>query len=464
MEKNSVKEAGEIPPNEEDEVESLFPSSPPPPLPWFSSTVSSLTLILFIPVLFQSGIKIVKVYGEWIQFKTSLRDINNTFSNIMKNLSLVFLCLSLTFASSEQIAFPSSSSSSASTSTDANTDKESSTSGSSQIGDHEESEQLQAFVIADPSYSASSQSSVVSPVSSSNSVQDESSQGETETINPIAASLLLNLALNNMAATMSHGPGGQPFRSSRDCGCGCKCGHGSSGSLCPHCTQRGWGRGSPCPCANKHINPSSSYSGEYQSSGDYYAQGSNRVERMTPAPFYHYPVYYDAATGIPLPGQERNAQLYHPFGPNSLAAEKAAVIAAASHPMASYVRPSVSYRYVPKYVYSPQYYYYPGQGQSLAPSASYPIPAYAYPPSYGQQPFAAAASPIPSYSYSRVPMIMAASRRSSLPSPYFASPLMMSSSSSPFSYPLPPPSLGHYAMVMPKYYSGYYWTRFPVSS
>ena len=306
---------------------------------------------------------------------------------------------------------------------------------------------MQAFVIADPSFSASNQSPVVQSAS-----QDDSRDGETETINPIAASLLLNLALNNMAATMSHGSGGQPFRTSRDCGCGCKCGHGRDGPLCPHCTQRGWSRGSPCPCANKH----SSSNGEYQS-GDY-AQGSQRVERMAVAPFYHYPVYYDAATGIPLPGQERNAQLYHPFGANSPAAEKAAIIAAASNPMPTYVRPTIAYRYSPRYVVTPQYYY-PGPMSPASPAASYPIPTYAYPPSYyGQQSYTAASSSVPTFaSYSRLPLIMAASRRSSMSSPmspFMASPFM--AASSPYTTYAVSPHFSQYAMVMPKYYAGYY--------
>jgi hypothetical protein len=46
---------------------------------------------------------------------------------------------------------------------------------------------------------------------------------------------------------------------------------------------------------------------------------------------------------------------------------------------------------------------------------------------------------------------MAASRRSSLSSPFMAA-------SSPYmTYSMPPP-VNQYAVVMPKYYSGYYWT------
>jgi len=298
--------------------------------------------------------------------------------------SSLLLLLSLGIAFSEPVQFPSTSSGSL--------EKDASSPSTSSVGDHEESEQVQAFVIADPSQSASS--------SASTRGGDSEDGPDPETVNPLAASLLLNLALNNMAATMAYPPGGQPFRPSKgsDCGCGCKCGHGSRGVLCSYCQERGWGRGSPCPCAKER-------SLELRSSD------------MVSAGSYFYPIYYDPSSGVVLPGQERASQFQNPWTP----------IAAAT-----YARPTYAYRPVPRYYYSPQYYYAaPPVTQQPSMAASYPVPAYAYPPvSY------AASTPVYAIAAAPRPAPVVISRRSSF-LPYYGA----------FSSP--------YAM-MPKYAAGYF--------
>jgi len=298
--------------------------------------------------------------------------------------SSLLLLLSLGVAFSEPVQFPSTSAGSL--------EKDASSSSTSSVGDHEESEQVQAFVIADPSQSASS--------SASTRGGDSEDGPDAETVNPLAASLLLNLALNNMAATMAYPPGGQPFRPSSkgsDCGCGCKCGHGSRGVLCSYCQERGWGRGSSCPCAKER-------SLELRSS-DMVSAGSN-----------FYPIYYDPSSGVVLPGQERASQFQNPWTP----------IAAAT-----YARPTYAYRPVPRYYYSPQYYVPPSVTQQPSMAASYPVPAYAYPPVS----YAAASTPVYAIAAARPAPVVIARRSSFLP--YYG----------PFSSP--------YAM-MPKYAAGYF--------
>lgn len=208
----------------------------------------------------------------------------------------------------------------------------SSSSSSNQASDHEESEQVQAFVIAEPQSAASeSDESTVSASSSSSSsgnadsISNSIGQVDSGSSSPSgltsALPILINLALNNMAATMSHGPGGPTFRSSRDpcSGCGCKCGHGSQSVLCQLCAQRGY-KSSPCPCAG--------------------SSGSSPVAPsayMTPSASYYYPVYYDAITGLPVSS-----------GSNRM--------------------------YTGSYYRSP---YYGGTGRSMSMAASYVVPTYA---------------------------------------------------------------------------------------
>lgn len=214
---------------------------------------------------------------------------------------------------------------------------------SDQLQDHEQSEQLQAFLVAEPSPSTSGRS----PCGHNHGSHQEPATSEQQESGAIAVSptaFLLQLIYNNLLATQRQDNQVPKYDNyPRPCRCGCKCAHGARQQPpCATCQERPDGYK---PCCQGRYQPN-------------YSMMESR-----PQPYFYYPVYYDAASGAPLQSAQSQYSPSYSYSPY------------VSSPYASYGYQSSPYGYAAAQSYSP----YAAASYASYPTYSSPYAAYSAP-------------------------------------------------------------------------------------